>query len=203
MAGEALHQWRVAETAVPRTGGRQCCEFGTRVTMADDAEPHKYVGPRPVQPLELPAYAWLLVKQYSYRHELWCKVMHYGFCGQSCPCCRFAAGDLIGACEVGLGVRTLASVSAAVRVALTDSIGHGPQQLYVWAVASSSSSSRPQQLTSRSRSPRQRLRTTRSSLPHAERHCLYPCVEYVLVTASWLYRCFEKHTKQTDTHTTG
>ena len=34
MAGEALHQWRVAETAVPRTGGRQCCEFGTRVTMA-------------------------------------------------------------------------------------------------------------------------------------------------------------------------
>ena len=109
--------------------------------------------PRPVRPLELPAYAWRSVKQYLYRHESWCKVEHYGFCGQSCPCCRFAAGDLLGACKVGLGVRTLASVSVAVRIALTDSVDHGPQQLYVWAVASTSSSGLPQPLASRSRSP--------------------------------------------------
>ena len=116
------------------------------------------VDPRPVQPLELPAYAWLLVKEYSYRHEQWCKKTHYGFCGQNCPCCRFAAGDFLGACEVGLGVRTLASVSAAVRIALTHSIDHAGQP-----AASSISSGRPQQLASRSRSPRQRRRTMRSS----------------------------------------
>ena len=147
-------------------------EFGTLVTMAEDTEPRNDVDPRPVQPLELPAYAWLLVKEYSYRHEQWCKKTHYGFCGQNCPCCRFAAGDFLDACEVGLGVRTLASVSAAIRIALTHSIDYAHQQLYVWAVASSSPSGRPQQLASRSRSPRQRLRTTRSSLPHAERLCL-------------------------------
>ena len=137
-------------------------EFGTLVTMAEDTEPRNDVDPRPVQPLELPAYAWLLVKEYSYRHEQWCKVRHYGFCGQSCPCCRFAAGDLLGACKVGLGVRTLASVSVAVRIALTDSVDHSPQQLYVWAVASTSSSGLPQPLGSRSRSPRQRLTTKRA-----------------------------------------
>ena len=125
--------------------------------MAEDAEPQKYVGPRPVQPLELPAYAWLLVKEYWYRHEQWCKKTHYGFCGQNCPCCRFAAGDFLGACEVGLGVRTLASVSAAVRIALTHSIDHAGQP-----AASSISSGRPQQLASRSRSPRQRLTTKRA-----------------------------------------
>ena len=91
-------------------------EFGTLVTMAEDTEPRNDVDPRPVQPLELPAYAWLLVKEYSYRHEQWCKKKHHGVCGQNCPCCRFAAGDFLGACEVGLGVRTLASVSAAVRI---------------------------------------------------------------------------------------
>ena len=94
--------------------------------MAGNTEPQNGVDPRPVRPLELPAYAWRSVKQYLYRHESWCKVEHYGFCGQSCPCCRFAAGDLLGACKVGLGVRTLASVSVAVRIALTDSVDHGP-----------------------------------------------------------------------------
>ena len=133
-------------------------EFGTLVTMAEDTEPRNDVDPRPVQPLELPAYAWLLVKEYSYRHEQWCKERHYGFCGQNCPCCRFAAGEFLGACEVGLGVRTLASVSAAVRIALTHSIDHAGQP-----AASSISSGRPQQLASRSRSPRQRRRTMRSS----------------------------------------
>ena len=144
--------------------------------MAEETEPHNDVivlrtrcrgrsrNPRPVQPLELPAYAWLLVKEYSYRHEQWCKKKHYGFCGQNCPCCRFAAGDFLGACEVGLGVRTLASVSAAVRIAFTPSIDRAEQP-----AASSSSSGRPQQLASRSRSPRRRLRTMRSSYPHAER----------------------------------
>ena len=90
-----------------------------REVTADQKPPPAGVDPRPVRPLELPAYAWRSVKQYLYRHESWCKVGHYGLCGQSCPCCRFAAGDLFGACEVGLGVRTLASVSVAVRMALT------------------------------------------------------------------------------------
>ena len=42
--------------------------------MAEDTEPRNDVDPRPVQPLELPANVWVLVKQYSYRHEQWCKV---------------------------------------------------------------------------------------------------------------------------------
>ena len=130
--------------------------------MAGNTEPQNGVDPRPVRPLELPAYAWRSVKQYLYRHESWCKGGHYGLCGQSCPCCRFAAGDLLGACKVGLGVRTLASVSVAVRMAFTDSIDHSPQQLYVWAVASTSSSGLPPPLASRSPSPRQRLTTKRA-----------------------------------------
>ena len=54
-------------------------EFGTLVTMAEDTELRNDVDPRPVQPLELPAYAWRSVKQYVYRHESWCKVEDYVF----------------------------------------------------------------------------------------------------------------------------
>lgn len=30
----------------------------------------------------------------------WCKVNHYGMCGQSCPCCRAQVGDTFGACPI-------------------------------------------------------------------------------------------------------
>ena len=107
------------------------CGVGTPVTVAEETEPQNDVivlrsrgrNPRRVRPLELPAYVWLLVRQYSYRHEaMWTASDRYGRCGQSCPCRRFAVGDFFGACEVGSGVRTLASVSAAVRIAFTPSI---------------------------------------------------------------------------------
>ena len=28
----------------------------------------------------------------------WSAVEHWNVCGQSCPCCRYAAGDLVGTC---------------------------------------------------------------------------------------------------------
>ena len=30
----------------------------------------------------------------------WCKINHYGMCGQSCPCCRAQLGDTFGACSI-------------------------------------------------------------------------------------------------------
>ena len=30
----------------------------------------------------------------------WSKKAHYGQCGQSCPCCRAAVGDTLGACTI-------------------------------------------------------------------------------------------------------
>lgn len=30
----------------------------------------------------------------------WTKHIHYGMCGQSCPCCRKQAGDTFGACTI-------------------------------------------------------------------------------------------------------
>ena len=30
----------------------------------------------------------------------WTHEIHYGMCGQSCPCCRKIAGDILGACTI-------------------------------------------------------------------------------------------------------
>ena len=30
----------------------------------------------------------------------WCKINHYGMCGQNCPCCRANAGDTFGVCPI-------------------------------------------------------------------------------------------------------
>ena len=30
----------------------------------------------------------------------WTPEIHYGMCGQSCPCCRKMVGDVIGACTI-------------------------------------------------------------------------------------------------------
>ena len=30
----------------------------------------------------------------------WSKKVHYGQCGQSCPCCRADVGDKLGACTI-------------------------------------------------------------------------------------------------------
>jgi len=32
--------------------------------------------------------------------ECWTHSTHYGQCGQSCPCCRKKAGDILGACTI-------------------------------------------------------------------------------------------------------
>ena len=46
----------------------------------------------------------------------WDKVNHYGplgwcYCGQSCPCCRASAGDVLGACEICLNKKGSDKVS--------------------------------------------------------------------------------------------
>jgi len=81
---------------------------------------------RPMQPSRFPACVWSLVRQYVYRHEVgWTASDHYDGCGQSCPCCRFAAGEAFGACEVCSGLRTLASIDVAVRIAFRRHVDTG------------------------------------------------------------------------------
>ncbi len=31
---------------------------------------------------------------------LWSEANHWGCCGQSCPCCRYSVGDVLGSCAV-------------------------------------------------------------------------------------------------------
>lgn len=48
----------------------------------------------------------------------WTNDDHYGFCGQSCPCCRYEVGDAIGACltckEYNSAKRTLQIVISEI-----------------------------------------------------------------------------------------
>ncbi len=41
------------------------------------------------------------LSHYSHKSAIkWSVVDHYGMCGQSCPCCRYRAGELFGSCEL-------------------------------------------------------------------------------------------------------
>ena len=69
---------------------------------------------------EIPQVAWELALQWCLAHPLgrrgrpWCVRDHFHFCGQSCPCCRFLAGDR-GGCPICRDACALIAVSRATR----------------------------------------------------------------------------------------
>ena len=71
----------------------------------------------------------------------WSTVEHWNVCGQSCPCCRYAVGDLVGTCGAcGAAVqslRTACTIASFVRESQSKrevislltgrfGLGHGP-----------------------------------------------------------------------------
>ena len=65
-------------------------------------------------PLIHPEHVWRNILPYLVLHDehAWTTRKHYGFCGQSCPCCRFCAGDFLGSCtfcEQGLAAACVSS----------------------------------------------------------------------------------------------
>ena len=40
-----------------------------------------------------------LARECNVTVAVWSGTEHWGLCGQSCPCCRFAAGDVFGSCD--------------------------------------------------------------------------------------------------------
>ena len=77
-----------------------------------------------------------LAREFNVTDAVWSGTEHWGLCGQSCPCCRSAAGDVFGSCDAcdaaAQSLRAACAIASFIReeqskrevvVALTGSFG--------------------------------------------------------------------------------
>ena len=93
--------------------------IGKGVSVLESPRVRMSVSPQ-LMPRPAPPVAWELALQWCLAHppgrrgRPWCVRDHFQFCGQSCPCCRFLAGDR-GGCPICRDACALIAVSRATR----------------------------------------------------------------------------------------